>query len=87
MKKSDGVKDKAKWLKPSELPEGFWSECFVVCAGDGEVLQEINMVKKENRKVMWYSDVERTWYEFHKQVDTRLMVIEYPEIPNDLLKG
>lgn len=39
---------KNKWIKPSELPEGFWAECFVSTYDGLDIFTELNYVKKVN---------------------------------------
>ena len=75
-----------KWIKPSELPEGFWSECFVATSGYFDFLYpDVKMLKKKEGKVYVYLDYEedRGWVELQPDSDkvkTRLMIIERPVI-------
>lgn len=75
----------SKWIKPSELPEGFWGECFVtITDGTGQIFVEINDVKMKytyNKKVVrWYSLTEKEWMDFRDDVPVLVMPIEYPKI-------
>lgn len=76
-----------KWIKPSELPEGFWSECFVAIHHEGEFLIETNMVKNDGCWSYYFSESEHEWFPFNSdESDIRVMVIEYPKISEEDFK-
>jgi hypothetical protein len=72
-----------KWIKPSELPEGFWGECFVAICNEGEIFVEINHVKVTPNGAYWYLDdhhCDPEWLSFNSdQSCVRLMTVEYPK--------
>ena len=69
------------WLKPTELPNDFWGECFVSIYNDGEIFTEINHVKKDSIGVYWFLDEEKEWLAFNKDESCLcLMPINYPKI-------
>ncbi len=80
------------WIKPSQLPEGFWLECFVANRSSYFTLlrPEIKMLKKQGGKVFIYLDYDedRGWLELEADSDeiTRVMVIERPTITEDDFK-
>ncbi len=75
------------WIKPNELPEGFWAECFVaINDGAGQIFIEIKDVKRMYEIPRWYSLTEQEWFDFRDDIQVRVMVVEYPEIPMDELQ-
>lgn len=75
------------WIKPSELPDGFWGECFVSIFNDGEIFTEINYVKKDSIGVYWFLDEEKEWLAFNKDESyLRLVPIIYPTITQEDFK-
>lgn len=71
---------KKKWIKPQELPDDFWGECFVSTYDGVGILTEINIVKVINNKPFWYSEAEQDWFSFGTGVEFLVMVIDYPEV-------
>lgn len=75
------------WIKPNELPEVFWAECFVaINDGAGQIFIEINDVKRMYEIPRWYSLTEQEWFDFRDDIQVRVMVVEYPEITMDELQ-
>lgn len=70
-----------KWIKPAELPEGFWAECFVaINDGAGQIFVEINDVRRMYEIPRWFSLTEQEWFSFRDDCAVRVMPIEYPQI-------
>lgn len=48
------------WIKPDDLPKGFWKECFIGWAqhGQTEVVDGVKMVRKVYDSEMFYTDYE-----------------------------
>lgn len=72
-----------KWLKPSELPNDFWAECFVHFENNlGSLPVYISMVRNFNhydQEVLEiYSEVQKLW-EPMNDVEYKLMIIDKPE--------
>jgi len=78
-----------KWTKPNELPDDFWEECFIAAKAN-EIIHvyhnEISTVKVANGKVLWYSNYEKEWFEFRKDVEYIVMPVEYPTANKDDFK-
>ena len=73
-----------KWIKPNELPEGFWAECFVaINDGTGQLFVEINDVKRMYTTPRWYSSTEQEWFEFRDDIPVLVVPVEYPKITLD----
>lgn len=71
----------SKWIKPNELPKGFWAECFVaINDGIGQIFVEINDVKRWDETPVWYSLTEQEWFDFRDDIAVRVMPVEYPKI-------
>lgn len=70
------------WIKPSELPKDFWSECFVHWSNDSKSSLPIYMVRNFNHYdeevLEIYSEVQRLW-EPMIDAEYKLMIIEKPE--------
>lgn len=75
-----------KWIRPTELPEDFWGECFVAIQDELGVLNDINYVKKVGNNVFWYSSTELEWFSFRDDIQVRVMELEYPEITEEDFK-
>jgi len=69
-----------KWIKPSQLPEGFWGECFVAICNEGQISVEINDVKRMYKIPRWHSLTQQEWFEFRDDVPVRVMPVKYPKI-------
>jgi hypothetical protein len=69
-----------KWIKPDDLPKGFWKECFVAWSKKGqvEVLDGVQTVRKVELYPQWYFETEREWVSFQGIGDYLVMPVEYP---------
>lgn len=74
------------WIKPTELPNDFWQECFVSIYDGVDILTEINWVKVVNDKAFWYSETQLEWFSFRPDIEARIFVIEYPKITQEYFK-
>lgn len=74
-----------KWIKPSELPNHFWAECFVSTYDGEQIFTEINYVRKVTGGVFWYSTTEQEWFEFRSDSSIKILVcpVEYPEVTEE----
>lgn len=74
-----------KWLKPDDLPKGFWKECFIAWTqhGQTEVIDGIKMVRKVELYPQWYMETEREWVSFQGFAEYRVMIVEYPKITEE----
>lgn len=81
-----------KWIKPSELPDDFWGECFVASRLNfAWMYPEIKMLKKVDGAVFIYMDYDddRGWLELGedtREEKTRVMIIERPTISEEDFK-
>lgn len=71
-----------KWIKPNDLPKGFWKECFVAWSqhGQTEVMDSVKMVRKVELFPQWYLETESEWVSFQGNGEFRVMPVEYPTI-------
>lgn len=75
-----------KWIKPDDLHDGFWEECFVSVYDEAGIFTEINYVKKVGSNAFWYSTTEREWFSFRNDIQIRVMVIGYPKVAEEDFK-
>lgn len=77
-----------KWIKPDDLPEEFWDECFVGHKNEKgyHVDSAIKMVRKFDKVSKWYCESLQEWFSFRDDIDYRVMVIEYPKITGEDFK-
>ena len=75
-----------KWIKPAELPNHFWEECFVSIYDGVGIFTEIQYVKKVGKNAFWYAETEREWFSFRNDIEARVMVIGYPKITEEDFK-
>lgn len=70
------------WLKPDELPKGFWGECYIAYKTHDqiEVQQYTTMVRRVELFPEWYFESEEYWTSFNSSDDYRVKVVEYPKI-------
>lgn len=74
------------WIKPSELPDDFWGECFV--GWKDKKSQEIGdfdriVTVKNGERLQWYSEILHDWFEFREQHEYRVLPIVYPVITKE----
>lgn len=76
------------WLKPDNLPKGFWKECFVAWNNNGvlELMDGIQMIRKVELYPQWYLETEREWVSFQGFAEYRVMQVEYPKITEEAFK-
>lgn len=74
------------WIKPTDLPDGFWEECFVSIYDGVDIFTEINYVKKVETNTFWFSETEHEWFSFRNDIEVRVMVLEYPKITEEDFK-
>lgn len=71
-----------KWIKPSQLPNDFWDEVFVMLKSQYTEMRSevanIKMVKKEEGNVKVYSEATNSWWKMDDK-SYRIMFIERPE--------
>jgi Fe2+ or Zn2+ uptake regulation protein len=74
------------WIKPTDLPNDFWSECFVSVYDELGIFTELNYVKRVNNVSFWYSSTEQEWFRFRDDIQARVMEVEYPKITEEDFK-
>lgn len=76
------------WIKPNDLPKGFWKECYIAWTqhGQTEVMDGVKMVRKVELYPQWYLETEREWVSFQGFGEYRVMVVEYPKITEEDFK-
>ncbi len=75
-----------KWIKPSELPNDFWAECFVSVYEELGIFTELNYIKKVNNVAFWYSSTEQEWFRLRDDTQVRVIAVEYPTITEEDFK-
>lgn len=48
-----------RWIKPSELPEGFFNKCWVVYRDDDAIIQEPIYVTASSGKSYWVENLDK----------------------------
>lgn len=85
----------SKWIKPTDLPEDFWGECFIAtyCSLSDKVCVHENssMVKRTKTSVLFFVDFDddKGWLEFRKDtehVKTIVMPIIKPTVTKEDFK-
>lgn len=74
------------WVKPTDLSNDFWAECFVSVYDELGIFTELNYVKTVNGVAFWFSSTEQEWFSFRNDIQVRVMEVEYPTITEEDFK-
>lgn len=81
----------SNWIKPANLPQNFWQECFIAYKASGrieahEVQKHTTWVRRQHHYSEWFMESTKDWVRFHKDLDFRVMPVEYPTITEEDFK-